>query len=140
MMKALRQHALYLAWLIACLALVASLVSSELAQIPVCKLCWFQRIALYPLALILGIAAYHEDRLVYRYVVPLAATDVVIAAYQYLLQLKPEWFPIHLCDMGPSCYTSHFQWLGFITYPLLSLLAGAAIGVLSWLARTPLSR
>lgn len=130
-----QRYGLYLAWVVACAALLGSLYSSELALLPVCKLCWFQRIALYPLALILGIAAYYDDRQVYRYALPLAGIGIAIALYHYLLQQFPTWFPLHLCDLGPSCYQPHIQWLGVITYPALSLLSSCAIFALVWLAR-----
>lgn len=126
---------LYSAWLVALISVGGSLYASEILSMSVCKLCWFQRIALYPTALILGIAVYTEDKHVWRYVTPLCAIGFSIALYQYLLQQFPALFPIHICDLGPSCYEKGFNWLGFISFPLLSLITNCLIGGLCWLAR-----
>jgi disulfide bond formation protein DsbB len=127
MFKFFRHYALYFAWLIALTCLLGSLYSSEILKMPVCLLCWYQRIALYPLALILGIATYRDDRAVIHYALPLSLLAMLIALYQYLMQMFPTLFPLQLCGLGPSCYAMHFKLLGFITYPFLSLLTAVLI-------------
>lgn len=130
MLKILRNYALYFAWIIAVVALVVSLYSSEILEMPVCHLCWYQRIALYPLAIILGIAAYYNDHEIFKYTLPLSLIAMLLAFYQYLTQMIPGFSPIEWCGVGPSCAAIHFKLLGFITYPLLSFSAALSITLL----------
>lgn len=133
--KTLRNYSLYLAWVIALCSLIISLYSSEVLKMPVCHLCWYQRCCLYPLAIILGIAAYYNDNAIYRYTLPLAIIAMLFALYQYLLQMIPNFAPIELCGLGPSCSETSFKIWGFVTYPLLSFLAALLIAVLLLLSR-----
>ena len=88
--------ALWLAFLVAAAATAGSLYFSELAHFIPCTLCWYQRIAMYPLSLILLIAAIRRDRGVRWYVGPLAGAGAVISTYHYLV----EWYP---SLEGPTC-------------------------------------
>ncbi len=110
------------AWGVATLAMAGSLYFSEIAHYTPCTLCWYQRIAMYPLVLILGIAAFRRDSGVRRYAIPLAAVGAVIAAYHYLL----EWFPqidTGACTVGIPCTQVWFREFGFVSLPLLALVA-----------------
>ena len=89
MRSAVGPSALAGAFVVAVLATAGSLYFSEVAQFKPCRLCWYQRIAMYPLVVILGIAAWRGDPGVRRYAAPLAAIGAVISTYHYLL----EWFP-----------------------------------------------
>jgi disulfide bond formation protein DsbB len=81
---------LWLAALVATVATVGSLYFSESAGYIPCQLCWYQRIAMYPLAVILWIAAVRKDRHVIWYVLPIAATGAGIAAWHRLIELRPQ--------------------------------------------------
>ena len=85
----LRRASLGLAWIIATTSMLGSLYLSEVAKFVPCKLCWYQRICMYPLALILGIAAARRDRTVRVYVLPLAGIGAAIAAYHSWIQAFP---------------------------------------------------
>ncbi len=122
-MKQLKQYNLFFAWLIALIALLATLYSSEILSLPVCHLCWYQRTAMYPLAIILGIAAYRNDNGIKLYAIPLTLIGALFALYQYLEQMIPGFAPIGLCGSGPDCSNIHLQLWGFITFPFLSLIA-----------------
>jgi disulfide bond formation protein DsbB len=137
MTKKSREYALYIAWLIALSALLVSLYFSEIQHMPVCHLCWYQRICIYPLSIILGIAAYGDDIAVKIYALPLSSLGGLFAAYQYLEQIIPNFAPIGLCGAGPSCSLIHFKLLGFITFPLLGVLACLFISLCLLLAQTP---
>jgi disulfide bond formation protein DsbB len=116
------RYALVAAWTPAALAMLGSLYYSELAHYQPCTLCWYQRIAMYPLVLILGIAAWRRDLAVRVYAIPLAAVGAVIAAYHYLL----EWFPAidtGACTVGIPCTQVWFRQFGFVSLPLLALIA-----------------
>ncbi len=131
MLKSVRQYSLYLAWLIALIALLISLFSSEVLNMAVCHLCWYQRVCIYPLAIILGIAAYQNDFKIVKYTLPLAIIGLLFAIYQYLEQMVSGFSPINFCCLkGPDCSDIHFKYWGFITFPFLSILATLAISVL----------
>ena len=115
-------YALAAAFGVALLAMVGSLYFSEIAHYTPCTLCWYQRIAMYPLVLILGIAAWRRDLAVRLYAIPLAVIGAIVATYHYLL----EWFPAidtGACTMGIPCSQVWFRQFGFISLPLLALIA-----------------
>src|SRR3990167_4947237 len=124
------RYYLYLAWLITLIATMSTLYLSIIRGIPVCNLCWYQRICIYPLAILLGIAAYREDTNIIFYALPLTILGFLFSFYQYLEQMIPGFAPIGLCGVGPDCSKIHFQWFGFVTLPFLGMLATAAIGFL----------
>ncbi|MGD8487075.1 MAG: disulfide oxidoreductase [Chloroflexota bacterium] len=110
------------AWGVALLAAAGSLYFSEVANWLPCTLCWYQRIAMYPLVLILGIAAFRRDVAIRIYVIPLASVGAAIAAYHYLL----EWFPeidTGACSAVIPCTQVWFREFGFVSLPLLALIA-----------------
>jgi disulfide bond formation protein DsbB len=123
MINLIRTLGLYVAWIVAIVSLFLSLYSSEIAGLVVCHLCWYQRICMYPLAVILGVATYRSDDRVGVYAYPLAVTGLFFAAYQYMEQMLPGLMPLDLCGSGPSCSETSFIWFEFITYPFLSMIA-----------------
>jgi len=129
------EYGLYLAWLVALMATGGSLYLSEVLGWVPCELCWFQRISMFPLAILLGIASYRGDRTISSYVLPLSAIGGVFALLHYLEQKVPG-FEVGLpCRVGASCSEEYINWLGFITLPLLSMAAFSTIGVLVFYAR-----
>jgi disulfide bond formation protein DsbB len=127
---------LWLAWLVAAVSLLGSLYYSEVEHLPPCSLCWYQRIAMYPLAVILLIAAYRRDRAVRTYALPLVGIGGLIAAYQYVLGYMPD-AEVLGCSIDVSC-TERFIWeFGFVDFPFMSLVAFAAIACLLACFPTP---
>ncbi len=118
-----QQYCLLAAWLIALIATLISLYASEILGMRVCSLCWYQRICIYPLALILGIATYRQDLNIYVYTLPLAFLGAIFALYQYLEQMIPSFGPLVVCSPEVDCRKIDWQLFGFITLPSLSLLA-----------------
>ena len=118
----LAPYVLWGAFVAALLATAGSLYFSEVAHFLPCQLCWYQRIAMYPLVILLGIAALRRDIGVRVYVIPLASVGALISTYHYLL----EWFPsidAGTCSVGIPCSQVWFREFGFISLPLLALLA-----------------
>ncbi len=115
------------AWLMALAGTVGSLFFSEVMQYPPCVLCWYQRTALYPLVLIIGVGIATGDKRVTRYALPLALAGLVIAVYHNLLYYGfiPE--SITPCTEGVPCNAVQIELLGFITIPLMAL--GGFVGV-----------
>ncbi|PIZ03752.1 MAG: disulfide bond formation protein B [Gammaproteobacteria bacterium CG_4_10_14_0_8_um_filter_38_16] len=118
-----QKYGLFFAWLISLIALLATLFASEILSWPVCPLCWYQRIALYPLVILLGIAAFKDDCHIIPYALPFPMIGFFFAAYQYLEQMIPGFSPINFCKQGIVCSTIHLKLLGFITIPFLSMMA-----------------
>jgi disulfide bond formation protein DsbB len=128
--------ALVAAWIPALLAMIGSLYFSEFAHYQPCTLCWYQRIAMYPLVLMLGIAAWRRDLGVRVYAIPLAAVGAAISAYHYLL----EWFPAldtGACTIGIPCTQVWFRQFGFVSLPLLALIAFLLVIALLLMAAPP---
>jgi disulfide bond formation protein DsbB len=127
MLKKLSPFFLPIAWAQSLLAMLGSLFFSEILKYPPCVLCWYQRIAIYPLALIFAIAILRGDRKVYLYALPLAVIGAIIALYHNLLYygIVPE--SIAPCQAGVSCTTKFIEFFGFITIPFLSFCAFAVI-------------
>jgi disulfide bond formation protein DsbB len=122
--KDLSQLLLFFSWLIVLVAVLSSLYASEIANIAVCKLCWYQRICVYPLVLLLGIAAYKNDTNIVPYTIPLLVIGCVLGIYQYLLTLFPGLEAISLCNAhaAVSCSDTPWSLFGWITFPLLNVV------------------
>ncbi|TWD98786.1 disulfide bond formation protein DsbB [Neobacillus bataviensis] len=120
---------LLLAWLAAIIATLGSLYFSEVMHFIPCMLCWYQRIFMYPLAIILGIAFYRNDQGIYRYVLPLSIIGMLISGYHTLLQKLPYLQQFEMCTTGVPCSKDYINWLGFITIPLLAFIAFTIITV-----------
>lgn len=119
----------YLAWITALVATVGSLFFSEVMQLPPCVLCWYQRIAMYPLVLIIGVGIISRDSRMKSYALPLALVGLVISVYHNLLYygILPE--SIAPCTQGISCTSRQIEWLGFITIPLIALTAFVSVSL-----------
>lgn len=134
-------NCLFIAWLISVIAVVSSLYGSEVAGLVVCHLCWYQRICIYPLVVILGIGAFQADFRSAVYALPLSIMGALFALYQYLEQMIPGFAPLSFCSPNVPCSTIHLKWFGFVTYPFLSLLGCLFISMLLIITlRTDLSQ
>jgi disulfide bond formation protein DsbB len=121
---------LFLAWLVALASTLGALFVGEvLGQTP-CLLCWYQRIAMFPLALILGIACLRGETAIARYALALAATGVLLAGWHVAVYTGLLPTEIEPCGAGPSCRCADMTIFGFLPLPFLSLGAFAAIGAL----------
>lgn len=120
---------LYLAWIIALVASVGSLFFSEVMNLPPCVLCWYQRIAMYPLVSVIGVGIVLRDNHLKSYALPFSLIGLAIAVYHNLLYygLIPD--SITPCTEGISCTSRQIEWLGFITIPLMALTAFVSISL-----------
>lgn len=126
--------ALPLAALVAVGASLGSLYLSEVANYVPCELCWYQRIAMYPMAVLLPLAAWRKDPNGLVYAGALAAVGLVIAGYHIQLQLFPE--QSSFCAVANPCTASPAKALGALTIPQMSALAFVLIGALALFDRT----
>ena len=99
-----------------------SLYFSEVLKYPPCTLCWYQRICLYPLVVILGTALWTEDSNYRLYSLPLASLGFVIATYHNLVYYGFISEAIVPCTEGVSCSSKQLELWGFVTIPLFSLI------------------
>ena len=125
---------LFTAWIVVTAATLTSLFFSEVMDVPVCVLCWYQRIAMYPLVLILAIGLFPYDPGVARYGVVLSGAGWLIALYQVLLVAGVIPEDLQPCVQGIPCSQTHIALLGFLNIPTLSLLAFTLIGALLFCA------
>jgi len=131
----LREHTIYLAWIVAITATLGSLYFSEIRGYIPCELCWYQRILMYPLSILLGIAAFNQDSSIRKYVLPLSVIGGLISAFHYMMQKIPGFAAIKPCTQGIPCSAQYINWLGFITIPLLALTAFVLIMILMILTK-----
>ena len=124
--EGLHGAALWLAWLVAAVATAGSLYFSEVADYVPCRLCWFQRICMYPLAGILLVAAIRRDRNVRWYALPLAVAGLGVSTYHYVIEWKPS-LGDGACSVGPSCTDIWFRELGFVTLAFMAMAGFASV-------------
>jgi len=125
----LKKYGLWLAFLTALAATASSLFYSNIAHFPPCDLCWFQRIFMYPLVIILGMALYKKDRKIADYGLGLAAAGFAVAVYHNLLYYNVGGLQAS-CAIGGvavSCVKRYVLEFGYITIPLMSLTAFALV-------------
>jgi len=122
-----QKHALSVAWTQATLALVGSLFFSLVMSLPPCDLCWYQRICIYPLVLIIGVGIVKKDKSFLLYAIPLAVIGWFFALYHNLLYYKIIPETLAPCQAGISCTTRYYELFGLISIPLLSLAAFSLI-------------
>ncbi len=120
---------LYVAWFVSLIATLGSLYFSEIRGYIPCDLCWFQRIFMYPLVVILGIGTFHSDLSVKKYVLPLSLIGSIISFFHYLEQKVPGFGGIKPCVSGVPCSAEYINWFGFITIPFLALVAFTIINI-----------
>lgn len=129
-MKLLNENLTRLSLLIAALATSGSLYFSEIAHLPPCMLCWYQRICMYPLVVILAVGIWKKDKNIPFFVLPLSIIGTIISIYHNLLYYKIIPESLAPCTLGISCTTKQIEWFGFVTIPLMSLFAFIAIDLL----------
>ena len=111
------------AWSIAFFGMIGSLFFSEVMELPPCVLCWYQRIAMYPLVLILGMGIIARDMRMRFYALPFVLIGLVISVYHNLLYYGVIPERITPCSEGVPCNAVQIELLGFITIPVMGLLA-----------------
>jgi disulfide bond formation protein DsbB len=118
---------LFTCWMLALVATAGSLFLSEVMDYVPCILCWYQRIPMYALVVVLAVGLYTQDAGVVKYAQPLALIGLALAAYHSLLYLGFIPKSIQPCGKGVSCADVKLELWGFVTIPLMSLLAFAII-------------
>ena len=121
---------LWLASAVAIVATLGSLYYSEIADFVPCRLCWMQRIAMYPLAVILPIAAIRRDLrggVLYASLFPLAGS--IVAAYHLYIEANPDKESAS-CKISAPCSAKWIDEFGYVTLPMLAITAFLTIAAL----------
>jgi len=134
----LSQYGAYLALAPALTALLGSLYYSEVAGFVPCTLCWYQRILMYPLPLIILIGIIQQDEYLSNYVLPFSLLGIGFSAYHYLIQIGIFSQP-DTCLGGIPCGLRYVNYFGFVTIPFMALTAFVLITgvmiVVKWTTR-----
>jgi disulfide bond formation protein DsbB len=131
---------LWIAWAIALIATLGSLFFSEYSDFVPCRLCWFQRIAMYPLAIVLLVGALRRDvRAAVQYALVFPVAGALVSIYHIYIENNPGAESAS-CKMGVPCSVKWIDEFGYITMPTLALtafLSILALLLLAWSRRSP---
>ncbi len=126
---ALGSNALWFAWVVAVVATTGSLIYSEVIHFIPCRLCWFQRIAMYPMSVILLVGAIRKDVVAKYYALPFALGGLVISIWHYLTQTFPS-LEGGSCDPNNPCSAKYVDVFGFVSIPFMAGAGFTLIAVL----------
>jgi disulfide bond formation protein DsbB len=118
-------------------AMLGSLYFSEEAGYIPCRLCWFQRIAMYPIAVIALVALIRRDAGARWYVVPLASIGALISTWHYLIEWNPTWEGDSCGLFGPACADVWFRSFGFVSLAFMALAGFVSIIVFNVVSFPP---
>lgn len=118
---------IYICWGLATISALGSLFFSEIMEFQPCVLCWYQRIAMYPLVVLFGIGLFQPLKSTINFTLPITIIGWVIAVYHNLLHYGIVPASATPCRSGVPCSTIYINWFGFITIPMLSFIAFTTI-------------
>jgi disulfide bond formation protein DsbB len=127
--RAVAPQAVALAWIVASVTTLGSLYYSEHAGFVPCELCWYQRILMYPLVIVLGVAALRRDRTVWITAGAFVVLGAPLSLYHWLVERVPA-FESSSCSASTPCSAPWFEKLGFVTLAWMAMSAFLLIGVL----------
>jgi disulfide bond formation protein DsbB len=111
-------------------AMLGSLYYSEIVGFIPCTLCWYQRILMYPLTLIILVGLIKQDEYLPSYVLPFSMIGMSVSTYHYLMQWGVFANPAS-CSIV-SCAARYVNYWGFITIPFMALTAFLLINIVMW--------
>ena len=120
----IKKHSLSFILIISLLASMGSLFYSEIIGFEPCKLCWWQRIFMYPQVILLSLALIKKESSVIKYSLAMSTFGLFISAYHYLMQIG--FAPSLSCDAtgaSVSCSQNFVLEFGYISIPLMSFSA-----------------
>jgi disulfide bond formation protein DsbB len=119
-----------LAFVVAAMTTAGSLYYSLVAHFIPCELCWYQRIAMYPLAAILLVGLIRRDAAVRWYALPLIAIGAPLSMYHWLVERVPAFAETSSCSAVAPCTAPYFQELGFVSLAFMAFSSFLLIGTL----------
>ena len=129
LLAGLRNDFRRLAFSVAAVSTAGSLWFSEVGDFVPCELCWYQRILMYPLVVVLGVAVWRGDDLLRWRVLPFSLSGVAVSSYHVQLQ----WFPDQgsSCDVAAPCTQQWVDRFGFLSIPMMAFCGFVAVTVLT---------
>lgn len=127
----LHSYANEAAFFIAFFATSGSLYFSEILQMEPCPFCWYQRIFMYPLAVILGVSIFLRKS-ARDFVIPLSMIGAAISIYHIAIQIIGESIATGCGDTGVSCTVVYIDYAGYVTIPVMAFTAFTSIILLQW--------
>ncbi|AOV95134.1 hypothetical protein AQV86_04390 [Nanohaloarchaea archaeon SG9] len=127
-----------LAFLLTSVSVLGSLYMSEVLEIPACEFCWYQRILIFPLPVILGVSLFMDRDDVADYVISLAVLGLPVSIYHYIVQMSQ--LSTGSCSTAVSCSSVQVQEFGFVTIPWMSLTLFLTVIALALLSYRPQSK
>ncbi len=125
----LKEYSLYAVWGLAFASIVGSLYYSEIMGFAPCNLCWFLRIATYPLVFVVGAGIVLKNKLIHLYVLPLTLIGLGISVFHNLLYFKVIPETLAPCTAGVSCSSEFVKIAGFLDIPQLGLIGILLINI-----------
>jgi disulfide bond formation protein DsbB len=123
-------QAVLVAWIVAIVTTLGSLYYSEHAGYLPCELCWYQRILMYPLVIVLGVGWLRRDRKVWMTAAPFVVIGAPLSLYHWLVERVPSFAESSSCSIVAPCTTPYFEKLGFVTLAWMCLSSFLLIGTL----------
>ena len=114
-------------------AIVGSLIYSNVIGFAPCELCWWQRIFLYPQAVIFVVALYKKDGSVFKYTVPLSILAALVSVYHMYIQLGGTSSVLPCAAAGGACAKVYVLAFGYITIPTMALTVALYLIVFAWM-------
>lgn len=127
---AVGSRAVSLAAVVATVTTAGSLYYSEIADYTPCVLCWYQRICMYPLVVVLVVGALRRDRGAWKYAAPFVIVGAPLSLYHWLVERVPVLSDSVACSASAPCTVPYFEELGYVTLAFMALSAFVLIGVL----------
>jgi disulfide bond formation protein DsbB len=127
---AIGPQSLLLAWIVAVVTTLGSLYYSEHAGFIPCELCWYQRILMYPLVIVLGVAGLRRDRKVWMTGLVFVALGAPLSLYHWLVERVPSFASTSSCSIDVPCTSPWFEKLGYVTLAWMAMSSFLLIGTL----------
>jgi disulfide bond formation protein DsbB len=128
--RAVAPQSVVFAWIVATVTTLGSLYYSEHAGFVPCELCWYQRIVMYPLVIVLGVAALRKDRAVWITGLVFVVIGAPLSLYHWLVERVPAFAESSSCSAIAPCSTPWFEKLGYVTLAWMAMSSFLLIGVL----------
>jgi len=139
-MRFISRNSHYFAWVIALLSVAISLYFSEVLGFVPCNLCWYGRILMYPLVVIIGVGIIRREQQWVAYAAPLVGAGWLLELYHSLIQWGIISETLTKCVVSVPCTTKYIDYFGFVTIPFLGLLAFTGLGICLYLYRREANR
>jgi disulfide bond formation protein DsbB len=128
--RAIAPQAVVFAWIVAVVTTLGSLYYSEHAGFVPCELCWYQRIVMYPLVIVLGVAVLRRDRAVWITALVFVVVGAPLSLYHWLVERVPAFAESSSCSALVPCDAPRFERWGFVTLAWMAMSSFLLIGVL----------